>query len=45
MDECEVCVDGICLEHVSEFNCVELFWTNQVLMRHNIVGRWRVGGG
>ena len=21
------------------------FWTNQVLIRQNVVGRWRVGGG
>ena len=22
-----------------------MFWTNQVLIRQNVVGRWRVGGG
>ena len=24
--ECEVCVDGIQLEHVSEFNICDVFW-------------------
>ena len=36
--ECEVCVNSICLEHVSEFKYL-------VQMRQNVVGRWRVGGG
>ena len=39
---CEVCVDGIHLEHVSNFKCV---LDNQVLMRQNAVGKWRVGRG
>ena len=38
--ECEVCVDGIRLEHVSEFKYLGCVWTNQVLMRQNVVGRW-----
>ena len=37
--ECEVHVDGIRLEHVSEFLAI------QVQMEQNVVGRWRVGGG
>ena len=44
--ECEIHVDGICLEHVSEFKflgCV--FWMNQVQIRQNMVRRWQVGGG
>ena len=48
--ECEVYIDGIRLQHVLKFKylgCVrcDVFWTNQVLMRQNVVGRWRVGGG
>ena len=35
--ECEVHVDGTRLEDV--------FWTNQVQMKQNVVGRWKVGGG
>ena len=31
--ECEVYVGGIRLEHVSEFNILDLFWTNQVQTR------------
>ena len=38
--ECGICVDGLCLEHVSEFKYWDLFWTNQVLMRKSVVGRW-----
>ena len=33
--ECEVHVDGVRLEHVSEFK----------YLGQNVVGRWRVGGG
>ena len=35
--ECEVHVDGTRLE--------DMFWTNQVQMKQNVVGRWKVGGG
>ena len=31
--ECEVCVDGMQFEHVSEINIWELFLTNQVHMK------------
>ena len=30
---CDVCVDGIRLEHASEFNIWGVFWTNRVQMR------------
>ena len=43
--ECEVYVDGIRLEYVSEFKylgCV--LDETQVQMGQNVVGRWRVGG-
>ena len=39
--ECEVHIDGIYLEHASEFQyllCV--FWMNQVEMRQSVVRRW-----
>ena len=39
--EREVHVDGICLEHVSEFKYLGCVWMNQA---QNVVGRWRVGG-
>ena len=35
--ECEVCIDGIRLEHL---NTWDVFWMNLVLMRQNVVGRW-----
>ena len=38
--ECEVYVDRIRLEHVSEFNIWGVFWTNKAQMRQNAVGRW-----
>ena len=39
--ECEICVDGIRLEHVSEFK-----YLGCVLDKLGAdVGRWRVGGG
>ena len=31
--ECEICVNGIRLEHVSELNTWDVFWTNRVQMR------------
>ena len=37
--ECEVHVDGIHLEHVSEFKYLGMFWTNQVEMEQIPVGR------
>ena len=43
--ECEVHVDGICLEHVSRIKIFGVFWTNQGQMGQNAVGRWRVGEG
>ena len=43
--KCKVYEDWICLEHVLEFKYFfDVFWTNQVLMRHSVVGRWRMGG-
>ena len=42
--ECEVHVDGIRLEHVLDFNIWSVFWTNQVQMEKNAVGRWPAGG-
>ena len=45
--KCEVHVDGIHIEHVSEFKylgCV-MFWTNWVQMEQSVVERWPVGGG
>ena len=38
--ECEVYVDGMRLEHVSEFN-----YLGCVLDESGVVGRWRVGEG
>ena len=38
--ECEVCVDRIFLEHISEFKYLVVFWTNQVQMGHSVVRRW-----
>ena len=43
--ECEVCVDGIRLDMFRNLNTWDMFWTNQILMRQNLVERWRVGGG
>ena len=43
--ECEVHVDGIRLEQVSEFKYLAMSWTNQVKMGQNAVGRWPVGEG
>ena len=43
--DCEVHVDGIRLEHVSELNNWGVFWTNQAQNGQNLVGRWQVGGG
>ena len=42
--KCEFCVDGMRLEHVSEFK-QGVFRTNQGHMRQSVRGRWRVGGG
>ena len=44
--ECKICVDGISLEHVSEFKylgCVLDELGTQ--MSQSVVGRWREGGG
>ena len=38
--ECEVRVDWIRLQHVSEFKYLGVFWTNQVQTEQNAVGRW-----
>ena len=46
--ECEVHVDRVCLEHVFKFKYLDIwdvFWTNQVQMGQNVVGRWKGGGG
>ena len=46
--ECEVYVDGIRLEHVSEFNFSDIwdvFGMNQVQMGQKVVGKLRVGEG
>ena len=43
--ECKASVDGVRLEHVSEFKYNLNTWMNRVQMRHNDVGMWRVGGG
>ena len=40
--ECEVHVDGIRLEHVSEFKYLGCVLTNQVEIGQNVVRRWRV---
>ena len=37
--ECEVHVNGVRLEHLSEFKYRDVFWTNQVQMERNAVGR------
>ena len=37
--ECEVHVEGIRLEHVSEFKYLRWVWTKQVQMEQNAVGR------
>ena len=41
--ECEVNVDGICLELVSEFK--HLGYVLDESNADEVVGRWRVGGG
>ena len=33
--EDEICVDGMQLEHMSEFKYWDAFWTNQVQMRQS----------
>ena len=38
--ECEVCVDGIRLEHVSKFKYLGSVLDEQVQMRQSVVGRW-----
>ena len=43
--EYEVLVDGMRLEHESEFKYLGCVWRNQVHMKQRVVGRWRVGGG
>ena len=43
--ECEVLVDGMRLEYVSEFQYLEyVFWRNRAQMLPSVIGRWRVGG-
>ena len=42
--ECEVHVDGIRLEHVSEFKCLGVVWTNQAQIQQSVIERWIVGG-
>ena len=36
--ECEVCMDGMQLEHVSEFKIFRVLWMNLVQMRQNVAG-------
>ena len=43
--ECDLYVDGIRLEHVSEFKYLGCVLMNQAEMGQSIAGRWRVGGG
>ena len=43
--ECEVHIDRIHLQHVSEFKYQWCVWMNQLQMEQNVVGRWGVGGG
>ena len=42
--ECEVCMDWMCLEHVSEFKYWDVFWTNEAQMMQSVVGRLQMGG-
>ena len=42
--KCEVHVDGIRLEHVSEFKYLGCVLSNQTQMGQNAIGRWRAGG-
>ena len=42
--ECEVHIDGILLEHVSEFKYSGVFSTHQIQMEQNAVERWQAGG-
>ena len=43
--ECELHVDGVSLEHVSEFKYLGRVLANLEQMGQNAVGRWRAGGG
>ena len=36
--ECEVCIDGMQLEHGLEFKYLGCFWMNQVQIRQCVVG-------
>ena len=39
-------MDGMLLEHVSEFKFLGVFWKNQILMRQSVIRRgWQVGEG
>ena len=38
--ECEVHLDGIRFEHVSNLNIWHVFWMNQVQMGQSVVGKW-----
>ena len=38
--ECEIHVDGVRLEHASKSYICVVFWTNQIQMRQNVVGKW-----
>ena len=40
--ECEIHIDGIRLEHVSEFRCLWCVWTHQVQKEQSVVGRWKM---
>ena len=40
--ECEIHVDGACLEHVSEFRYLGCVLDNLGTDRQNVVGRWQV---
>ena len=35
----------VAAEYRMELKYLGVFWLNQVQMGHNVVGRWRVGGG
>ena len=43
--ECEVHVDGLRLEHVSEFKYLGVKWLNQIQMGQSVIGRWQVPSG
>ena len=34
---------GYVLSMSRNLNTCDVFWTNEVLMRQNVVGRWQVG--